>query len=450
MFQRRHPLFRTILASFSSSSSSSSLKGNPYTILGVKGDATQSEIKKAYLQSVKKYHPDTNKDPKASTKFIEVQAAFELLSDKERKANFDNYGSTEENPSAGGGGGFNPHQHHHHSSPFDASEIFNNIFGGAAGRASAGGGGFGSFESIFRDATGNGNNNEYRSHDPNLSVLVNLDFMEAARGCKKEIVFNRLENCSSCAGSGDASGRKMLCKNCNGAGEETIKSGGVLYRMSCRRCGGVGRTILKECKSCRGEGLVKKRAHVPIDVVAGISSGDLFSIPGEGNRLGDRSGNVTVQFQVSKHRTFTKVNDDIHIAIDIPLKIALCGGMVEVPTIDGNVMMKIDPGCQPGVSKKLSLRGINNGHTGHRGDQIVKVNIKLPVNLDSNQRLKISQILDGNSDEAGVRGERVSMNGDNYSTTTNTTRTTGEEESLWTKIRKAFNAMQRFEALATN
>jgi molecular chaperone DnaJ len=300
---------------------------------------------------------------------------------------FDQYGATEEQASEGpqnyGGTGFGPG-----GASFDPSEMFRNIFTG---------GGF--------DIFGNGGFGQ-----PNLDVTVSmtLSFLEAAKGAAKTINFSRLEVCSSCSGKGVAKGGKMVsCRSCKGTGQETKVKGSFLFSSTCKSCGGMGKINPDPCTSCNGSGSIKRPVSVQVDIPPGVSDGEVFSVRREGNKMAGQAGDLIVSVTVERSDIFVRKKNDIYVNVPVSLYQALMGGTIVVPTINGDVEMKIPPGTQPDDVKRMSGRGIFNATTREQGSQYVKVKVDIPRNLTTEQQDLLERCFKPNrsTDKAHMDGE---------------------------------------------
>lgn len=358
-----------------------------YAILGVSKEASADEIKSAYRRMAKKYHPDVyataseDKKKEAETKFKEVQHAYDVLSDPQKKAAYDQYGS-EDGPTMGGGfggGGFNP-------------------FGGA------GGAGYDDlFSNIFSAFTGGGNRssgNTERDGD-DIEVGLNLTFQEAAFGVKdKEITFSRIEKCKTCGGSGakDASSVKT-CSKCNGSGRITIQQrtpfGVMQTQRVCDECGGSGKIITDKCKDCGGKGRVKKQRTIKVNVPAGVDNGQMMTMRGEGCAARGRgnNGNLILIFKVKDHPLF--VRDGVNVSMELPITVvqAILGDKIKIPTVDGKgYELEISEGTQSGTVKRIRGKGIKYLRKDAYGDMFVKIIVDVPKNLTLRQKSQLKEL----------------------------------------------------------
>ena len=345
-------------------------KRDYYEVLGVAKGASEDEIKKAYRQSAKKYHPDLNPgDKEAEKRFKEVGEAYEVLSDNQKKSRYDQYGHAGVDPNFGAGGyqgyGFDGFD-------IDLGDIFSSFFGGGGSRR--------------------GNPNAPR-HGSDISSSVVLSFEEAARGCQKQIDIRAVTKCSDCAGSGAAKGSSpKTCTACNGNGQvrqqQRTPFGVVQTQAACSACSGRGTVIDSPCKSCGGNGQVRKPTSVGVNIPAGIDDGQTISIRGKGNAgtNGGQPGDLLVQISVRPHPVFTREGYEVWYELPLTFVEAALGAEVEIPTLDGRVTQTIRDGIQPGDIILLKGKGIPKLNGRGRGDQHVRVTIEVPQKLSSTQK----------------------------------------------------------------
>lgn len=353
-------------------------KRDYYEVLGVEKTASDDEIKKAYRKLAKQYHPDLNpNDPTAEGKFKEVGEAYEVLSDKQKRARYDQFGHAGVDPSYGGGqGGYARYQQYDHGDFGDFGDIFGDIFSG-----------FG-----FGGAT--------KTRNPNAPIRGNtvqtrltLTFMEAVKGCHKEIPVSRLENCSDCHGTGAKPGTSPeTCPECGGSGQVHVQQRspfGVIQTVkACSRCGGKGKIISDPCKTCNGMGRVRHNRKVSVDIPAGIDDGQTFVVTGGGDEgvNGGPAGDLHVVVTVKEDPLFQRDNFDIWVDIPVTYSQAVLGDEITVPTIDGKVSYNIPEGTQPGTTFRLRNKGVSYTNGRGRGDQYVRINIEVPTNLSAKQK----------------------------------------------------------------
>ena len=358
-------------------------KRDYYEVMGVPKNATDEEIKKAYRKLAKKYHPDLNPgDKTAEAKFKEVNEAYEVLSDKDKKARYDQFGHAGVDPNFGGGAGG--------GSPFtgdiDLGDIFNSFFGG----------GFGGGRSANPNAPRRGSDTE---------ATVNISFEEAAKGCRKNVSFQKIDTCDDCGGSGAKKGTSAkTCPNCNGTGQVRINQrtpfGVVQTSRSCDRCGGTGRVIDSPCGTCGGTGRVRRQKTIEINVPAGIDNEQILSVSGQGNAgaNGGPAGDLRVYVNVRPHPIFERRGNDVWCEVPMTYPQAALGAEVVVPTIDGRVSYQVREGTQPGDVFKLKGKGIPRIGGRGRGDQFVRMTIEVPKNLTQRQK-EILQEFDNVAEE---------------------------------------------------
>ena len=358
-------------------------KRDYYEVMGVPKNATDEEIKKAYRKLAKKYHPDLNPgDKTAEAKFKEVNEAYEVLSDKDKKARYDQFGHAGVDPNFGGGAGG--------GSPFtgdiDLGDIFNSFFGG----------GFGGGRSANPNAPRRGSDTE---------ATVNISFEEAAKGCRKNVSFQKIDTCDDCGGSGAKKGTSAkTCPNCNGTGQVRINQrtpfGVVQTSRSCDRCGGAGKVIDSPCGTCGGTGHVRRQKTIEINVPAGIDNEQILSVSGQGNAgaNGGPAGDLRVYVNVRPHPIFERRGNDVWCEVPITYTQAALGAEVVVPTIDGRVSYQVREGTQPGDVFKLKGKGIPRVGGRGRGDQFVRMTIEVPKNLTQRQK-EILQEFDNVAEE---------------------------------------------------
>ncbi|KAJ9149033.1 hypothetical protein NKR23_g4533 [Pleurostoma richardsiae] len=389
---------------------------DPYKILGVSKSASPAEIKKAYYGLAKKYHPDTNKEAGAKDQFAEIQGAYEILSDPKKKEQYDQFGATGFDPNAGPGpggdpfgGAGNPFSGFGGQGGFGANFNFEDLFSAFAG----GQGGFGA-----RRGTRNPFQQEILVGD-NIEVQTHISFMEAAKGTNKSITITPLVSCKTCSGSGLKSGtQRTSCKTCGGTGTRVhFMSGGFQMASTCNTCGGSGSTIPKgsECKSCHGDGVVRERKTLTIDIPGGIEDGMRLRVDGEGdapvtgaaagsNVQGTR-GDLYVFVRVAPDPKFSRSGSDILYTASIPLTTAMLGGEVTVPTLDGQVNVKVATGTNTG--DKITLTGMGMKKLGARrggtGDLKVEFRVNMPKYLTANQRTIVEMLADEMGDKTAKR-----------------------------------------------
>ena len=354
-------------------------KRDYYEVLGVSKDADAKEIKKAYRKLAMKYHPDKNPGDKAAEeKFKEINEAYEVLSDEEKRSTYDRFGHDGLNGQAGFGGGQG--------------------FGGFGGS-----GGFGGFEDIFGDIFGSGfggfggSGGSSRRRGPrrgaDIRQSVTIKFEEAAFGKILKVKINRSEECDECHGSGAKPGTtKKTCPTCHGSG--TVQSvqrtpfGNIASQRTCSTCNGEGEINESPCNKCHGKGSVRKTKTIEVDIPAGIDDGQMIKLSGQGEvgEKGGPRGDLYIVVNVQKHEIFTREGYDVYIEMPIRFTQAALGDKLEVPTLDGKVSYNLPEGTQTGTVFRLREKGIPKLRSNSRGDQYVKVIIDTPKKLNDEQK----------------------------------------------------------------
>lgn len=357
-----------------------------YGILGVAKTASADEIKSAYRRLAKKYHPDVfataaeEEKKKAEAKFKEIQHAYDVLSDPQKKAAFDQYGD-ENGPQMGSG------------------------FGGASGFNPFGGAGGGGFEDIFSNiftSFGGAGGARYNRRDldgDDIEVAVSLTFQEACFGVEKEITYQRIEKCSTCKGSGAKPGTGAeTCPKCHGKGTINVTTrtmfGVMQSQQVCDQCGGSGKIIKEPCPDCKGKGVVKKQRTVKVKIPAGVDNGQMLTMRGEGNasRGSGSNGNLIVVFRVKPHALFVRENYNLKLDLPITFLQAALGAKVEIPTLTNPVYIDVPEGTQDGTVLRVKGKGVKNLRKEAYGDLYVTVHIDVPKNLSAKQKAKLKEV----------------------------------------------------------
>ena len=349
-------------------------KRDYYEVLGVNKGASDDEIKKAYRQAAKKYHPDLHPgDKEAEEKFKEVNEAYEVLSDKEKKARYDQFGHAGVDPNYGAGGAGSPF-----GQDIDFGDIFSSFFGGFGGRRSA-------------------NPNAPR-RGSDIETQLYISFEEAAKGCKKTVQYQAITTCKDCNGTGAQKGTSpKTCSACGGRGQVTINQrtpfGVVQTSRPCDACRGRGKIIETPCRTCNGRGQVRRKKTVEVNIPAGINDDQVLNVAGHGNSgtNGGPAGDLHVYIGIRPHPIFERRGDDVWCDLPITFTQAALGATVTVPTLDGKASYDIHEGTQPGDVFKLKGKGIQHLGSKGRGDQYVKVVIEVPKNLNSKQKQLIRE-----------------------------------------------------------
>lgn len=357
-------------------------KRDYYEVLGLSKGAGEAEIKKAYRQMAKKYHPDMNPgDKEAEAKFKEVNEAYAVLSDADKKAQYDAYGHAAFDQTAGGGygaggfGGFGDFG--------DIGDIFGNIFGGAFGGSSA-----------------RRNNAPMRGED--VGARVTVTFEEAAFGVKKDISYNRIQRCPDCGGSGAAKGTSPeTCSACGGQGQRRVtqRIGGMAFQSTatCDKCRGTGKIIKTPCQNCKSTGYIKVTKKLSVNIPAGIDDGERIALRGQGcdGRNGGPTGDLIITVSVKRHSIFERDGYNLYCEIPLTVAEATLGAEIDVPTLEGNIKYTIPEGTQPGTQFTVRQKGIpyvNNAN--RKGDLIFTVNVEIPKSLNEKQKECMRQFAD--------------------------------------------------------
>lgn len=373
-------------------------KRDYYEVLGLNKGASEDEIKKAFRKMAMKYHPDKNPgDKSAEEKFKEINEAYSVLSDPDKKSKYDRFGHAGVDPNAGFGGA-----------------------GGGFGGFGGFGGGAGGFEDIFDmfgGMFGGGYGQSRRRNGPakgsDLQKGITITFEEAAFGCKKQITINKYVECETCHGSGAAPGTsKTTCPKCNGTGEMRTVSrtplGNFQSVSPCDRCGGTGTIIETPCSTCGGTGKVRKDVTLTVDIPAGVDNDSVISIKGQGEpgSNGGPSGDLYLVITVKPHSLFKRKGQDLWLDIPITFAQAALGDEITVPTLDGKVSYKVPAGTQPDTIFRLRGKGIKPIRGNKNGDLYVKVVLEVPTKLDSKQRKAIEEMskVIGNESHQKKRG----------------------------------------------
>ena len=370
-----------------------------YEILGLDKNADADAIKRAYRQLAKKYHPDLNPgDAEAEKNFKEVNEAYSVLSDAEKKAKYDQFGHAAFDPTAGAGGyggaysgGFGDFG--------DLGDIFGSIFGSAFG---GGGGGR--------------RNGPQRGED--ITVRVSLAFEEAAFGCKKDVSYTRLHKCPACHGSGAEPGTSAeTCPDCRGSGQRVTvqRMGGMAFqsKTTCDKCRGTGKFISSPCQKCRGVGLERESRKLSVNIPAGIDDGERIALRGQGSegRNGGPAGDLIILISVKSHAIFER--DGVHMFCEVPITVteATLGAEIDVPTLEGPVKYKIDEGTQPGATFTLKGKGIPYvNSSSRRGDLTFTVKVEIPKGLSEKQKDALRAFAEACGDKNYAKKSKFSKN----------------------------------------
>ena len=352
-------------------------KRDYYEVLGVSKTATDEEIKRAFRVLAKKYHPDVNKEEGAAEKFKEIGEAYSVLSDPQKRKQYDEFGHAAFNGNAGAG---------FDMGDIDLDDILSNIFGG--GFSSHFGGDFGGFSSFTSGFGGRRNNSARRGED--LLMRIRLTFDEAVYGCKKDIKVNVTENCDNCDGKGGFG--ESTCSMCGGRGvvkeEQRSLFGIIQTQKTCPTCKGTGKSYKEICRECHGEGKVSKNKTLTVTIPAGTDTGNQLRLSGKGGAgvNGGPNGDIYLEFIVDNHKYFERHEDDLYLELPITITDAVLGCKKEIPTLDGNGFVEIKAGTQNYTKLKLKGKGIKNESSGHVGDMYIVINIIIPTKLSRKQK----------------------------------------------------------------
>jgi molecular chaperone DnaJ len=350
-------------------------KRDYYEVLGLDKGADESSIKKAYRTLAKKYHPDMNPgDAEAEQKFKEVNEAYSVLSDPDKKAKYDQFGHAAFDQGAGGYGGYGGF-----SDFGDIGDIFSSFFGGGFG------GGFGGSSSNRRNAPQRGED---------IGIHMILTFEEAVFGAKKEVTYKRIQKCDDCHGSGAANGtHPETCSHCNGTGQRRVmqRMGGMQFQttVTCDNCRGTGKIIKNPCSNCSGTGYVRIMKTLEVDVPAGIDNGERIALRGQGSdgRNGGPAGDLIITITVKPHKIFTRERYNVYCEVPITVAEATLGAEITIPTLDGEIKYEIPDGTQPGTQFTLKGKGIQYlNYPNRKGDLIFTTVVEIPRGLSQKQK----------------------------------------------------------------
>lgn len=350
-------------------------KRDYYEVLGVSKTATDAEIKSAFRKLAKKYHPDVSKEPDAEEKFKECQEAYAVLSDPQKRRQYDQFGHAAFQGGSGGAGGFGGF-----STNFDfgdMSDIFDDILGGL--------GGFGSFRSSNSRRSANG---PRKGND--VLYRMTIDFEEAVFGTKKDINIDVIDNCEECNGKGGFNSK--TCTECRGSGtitqEQRTILGSFLTKTTCPYCNGTGETFEKKCTKCKGKGKIKKNKTIEVNIPAGIDSENRLRVAGKGEAgiNGGNPGDLYIEFTVKEHEFYKREEDDIYVSLPLTISEATLGCKKEVPTPYGNINLTIPAGTQSNDKLRIKGKGVTNVSTKKKGDFYVIANVIIPEKLTRDQK----------------------------------------------------------------
>ena len=370
-------------------------KRDYYEVLGVSKGASDDEIKKAYRGLAKKYHPDMNPgDKEAEAKFKEANEAYDILSDKDKRAKYDQFGHAAFDPSMGGGSGFGGFGGFG-GGDFDFGDIFSSFFGGGGGSSRS-----------RRNMPIDGED---------VATRITIDFEEAAFGCKKDITFARVEGCPDCDSTGAEKGTKPeTCATCRGTGSVTVKQQTMLGYMQtqrqCQDCRGTGKIIKSPCKNCNGKGFVKVNKKLEVSIPAGIDSMQRIVLRGQGSagRNGGDNGDLIIEVRVKNHELFTRDGNNLYCDVPISFTEAALGAEIEIPILGGKPeKYEIPEGTQSGATFTLRGKGIPDINSKRRGDLIITVLVETPKNLTGEQKKLLRSFAESLGEKNSARKKGV-------------------------------------------
>jgi len=358
-------------------------KQDYYELLGVARKATATDIRAAFRKLARKYHPDLNPgDKSAEEKFKQLQEAYDVLSDSKKRQMYDQYGFYSDNLPPGGPGGAGAHGEEQ-----DVNFDFGGFdFGGGSGAA----GGGASFRDLFSQffSGGRGSAGSEPDHEPggDLEYQIEIDFWDAVRGAVKKLSITRLDACETCHGTG-AVGSPQTCTVCGGTGTVQQAAGKMRFNVPCTRCGGTGK-LRTACKTCAGEGRVRRAETIDVRIPAGVANGGRVRVPGKGNSgtMGAPAGDLYLRVVVRRHEFFERRGNDLYTKIPVTVSEATLGAKIEVPTIDGRSIVRIPPGTNSGNTLRLKEKGVPSARNGARGDQYVEIQVVVPLPTDERVR----------------------------------------------------------------
>ena len=352
-------------------------KRDYYEVLGVEKNASDQEIKSAFRKLAKKYHPDVSKEPDAAEKFKEAQEAYAVLSDPDKRHQYDQFGHAAFEQQYGSSGGYD-------FSGFDFSDIFGDLFGNSFG--------FGGSRSSSRTRKGE-----------DKLVRMNLTFEEAAFGCKKKINININTSCEYCSGKGGIG--EKTCSTCRGTGtmtkEQSTLFGTFMTRTTCTTCGGAGKTYDKKCSHCKGTGKINENKDVEVKIPAGVDTGNRLRLAGKGEAglNGGPNGDIYIEFNVKPHPLFEREEEDIYLTLPITITDAVLGVKVDVPTLTGPVKLTIPAGSKTGDKHRLKGKGLDVPNSSRKGDMYVILKIEVPQKLSKEQKKLFEALRETNLDD---------------------------------------------------
>lgn len=366
-------------------------KRDYYEVLGVSKDASAAEIKSAFRQLAKKYHPDVSKEPDAEKKFKEVQEAYEVLGDETKRQQYDQFGHAAFDQAAGGYGGAGSYGGFggFDASGFDFGDIFDNIFGG----------GFG----------GSSRNSAQQGAD--RLMRIRLSFEEAVFGCEKDIKLEVNDKCDECNGKGGTG--EETCSECHGSGtvtkEQRTLFGTFMSKSTCSKCKGKGKTYKDKCSHCHGTGRIVTNKVITVNVPEGVDTGNRLRISGKGEAgiNGGPNGDLYLEFVVEKHEYYNRDGDDIYLKVPINITEAVLGTKKEIPTLFGNVVLTIPEGTNTGDKQRIKGKGIN------KGDMYIIMDVRIPKKISRDQKKLFEELEDTELDDTVIKDfDKFTINND--------------------------------------
>jgi molecular chaperone DnaJ len=367
-------------------------KQDYYELLGVSRKASAKDIRGAFRKLARKYHPDLNPgDKSAEEKFKQLQEAYDVLSDSKKRQMYDQHGFYSDNFPAGGPPPGSDHQDTNVNFDFSGFD-----FGGAGGPAGAGGGAGGtSFRDLFSQFFRGGRHADMEVEQEaggDLEYQIEIDFWDSVRGAVKKLQITRLDTCETCHGTG-AVGTPQTCPTCGGSGTVQQSAGKMRFNVPCTRCGGTGK-LRTMCKTCNGEGRVRRQETIDVRIPAGVGSGSRVRVPGKGNvgTMGAPAGDLYLHVLVKPHPFFERRGNDVYVKVPVTVSEATLGSKIEVPTIDGKSLVRIPPATNSGSTLRLREKGVPSARDGSRGDEYVEIQVMVPKPTDERVRKLMKEL----------------------------------------------------------
>lgn len=348
-----------------------------YSILGVDKNASDDEIKSAYRRLAKKYHPDLNKTEEAAAKFKEINEAYQVLGDSQKRANYDQFGSADGNPFGAGG---------------SAGGGFDDFFGGSGGFSDI-------FSDIFSAFGGNGRRTQVKERGQDINTQITLSFEEACFGCEKNITLSKITKCAKCNGTGAKNGKEFsVCPECNGTGrvryQQNTLFGTTIREAGCPKCNATGKIIKEKCPDCNGKGYEKSNKTIKVKFPAGIDNGQTLRMKGEGNapvREGI-NGDLNIKVNVTPHKILVRKGNDLYMDLYLPFTTTLLGGKVDIPTLDGVYQLNIPELTASGTVMRIKNKGVKVLNRDSYGDLLVTIKAEVPKSLDKSAKAKLEDL----------------------------------------------------------